>query len=490
MKKPDFKISYSQLPDIMFTPTRPDPAPKPNYAWVNVRFGHKIGLDDEWLNSQQSLDFFSGNADSDEYSSLAMAYSGHQFGHFSAQLGDGRALLVGEFSGQDGIGYDIHLKGSGSTAYSRRGDGKSTLRAALKEVLFSEYLASIGIATTRALAVFETGEVVRRETSHKGAVLVRLAKSLIRVGTFEFANLSEDKLVVGQLADFILQREFSHISDAGAVKYQKLFEQILSRQAELIANWMSAGFIHGVMNTDNMALSGETIDFGPCAFMENFKPSQVFSSIDKQGRYAWNRQAEIAVWNLTRLAEVLLPLFDDDQKAAIAFAEAELNAFMPRFGKHFTGLMMQKTGLTLTAENAETMMNQTFAALTASKPDYTLFFRYLSDILKGMPDDKLLALCEDQEPIKQWLETWQQHIANESLTAENIAEKMEQINPLYVPRLGLVEHALDDAQNGDLTSFNKLLTALQYPYVERTEFSEFAMPEGLTDGNRQTFCET
>lgn len=486
--KPKFDLTYDQLPGQLYAYTKPDPAPKAAYIWLNKPLAQSVGLNAEWLGSNEALGMFAGTEDVDGYSPLAMAYSGHQFGHFSAQLGDGRAMLIAEFAGSDNVRYDLHLKGSGSTVYSRRGDGKSTLRAALKEALFSEYMAAIGISTTRTLAVFETGETVAREELHKGAVLLRLAKSLIRVGTFEFANIMKGDDLVKALADFLIARQYADVK--GDDGYQNLFAQIVSRQAELIAKWMSQGFIHGVMNSDNMALSGETIDYGPCAFMERFKPSQKFSSIDQNGRYAWNRQAEMAQWNLTKLAQSFLPIFDEDQTAAIAIAEDELNKFFPQFMAHFNQFMMQKLGLNLTDKPAEDMMNQTFSMLSASAPDYTLFFRYLGDVLAGKDQSLLLALCENQAPLIDWLAVWQKLINNEALDAAEIAQNMQKINPIYVPRFQLVEQALKAASDGDMTAFDRLLKALQNPYAEVAEFEDYLFAAAASDADEQTFCET
>lgn len=483
MNAPKFSLSYHNLPQKLHSKATPDRAPNPQYAWVNDNFATKIGMDNQWLNSAPALSFFSGNREPDGYEPLAMAYSGHQFGHFSPQLGDGRALLIGEFSATNNTLYDIHLKGSGATIYSRRGDGKSTLRAALKECLFSEYLAAINIPTTHALAVYTTGETVMRETPHQGAVLVRMAKSLIRVGTFQFASITDQKNILANLADFLITREFSTIDINNPNRHQQLFTQIIARQATLIASWMSQGFIHGVMNTDNMALSGETIDFGPCAFLERFKIDQVFSSIDKNGRYAWNKQADIAIWNLSKLASAMLPLFNKNQDKAVEFAEAELNNFSQQFSDHFSKLMMQKLGLTLTGEAATQMMNQTFAMLSETKADYTLFFKRLTEYTTNNDINKLQELCETPDTLENWLTLWQSHNKPNQV-------KMQLINPIYVPRFHLVEQALTQASEGDLTEYNRLLKALTSPYTEIPEFDDYALSPAPEDQNKQTFCET
>ncbi|MGL1920290.1 MAG: YdiU family protein [Hyphomicrobiales bacterium] len=495
MIQPVFDITYNKLPQQLFSNAHPDLSPNPKFTWTNAEFAIEIGMDDQWLNSKNALSFFTGKSENTEHPPLAMAYSGHQFGHFSPQLGDGRALLIGEYVSQNKTRYDVHLKGSGSTVYSRRGDGKSTLRAALKECLFSEYLAAINIPTTRSLGVLTTGETVMRETPHQGAVLVRMAKSLIRVGTFQYASMldqnstTEPKNNITQLADFLIAREYKNFSLTDPNRHQLLFSNVVSRQASLIAQWMSQGFIHGVMNTDNMALSGETIDFGPCAFMERFKIDQVFSSIDKNGRYAWNKQADIAIWNLSKLASAMLPLFNTDQPTAIEFAESELNQFSSGFSSHLSQQIMNKIGLNLKGQDASDMMNQTFTMLSHSQADYTLFFRKLGEYLIQKDTKPLFELCIDPLPLENWLTTWQNHIKLENKTPSDIADNMALKNPIYVPRFHLVEHALDQASAGSLSEFNSLLQALSSPYVENPKFSTFALPP-TGQKNEQTFCET
>lgn len=490
MANPKFDLTYNILPSQLHSEALADESPNAKYVWQNDNLANEIALTSHWLGSDEALDFFSGNSQITTHKPLAMAYSGHQFGHFNPKLGDGRALLIAEYLDNKNNRYDVHLKGSGATVYSRRGDGKSTLRAALKEVLFSEYLAALNIPTTRALAVFETGEIVQREEKHKGAVLVRLAKSLVRVGTFQYAYLVKEVNAVKQLADFLIAREYSDINLNNSDKYQKLLTKIISRQASLIASWMSHGFIHGVMNTDNMALSGETIDFGPCAFMERFKANQVFSSIDENGRYAWNAQAEIAAWNLTRLAETFLPLLDEDQEQAIDLAEQQLNQFNAQFLNQFVGQIMQKLGLSLSGDEASDFMNQTFAMLNNTKPDFTLFFRYLSHYLRNQDISKLNNLCQDHSALDAWLTQWKKHIKNENSNPTELANEMDKINPIYVPRFHLVEHALNQASKGDISAFNHLLSALQSPMSEQNKFIDLLNPAADSQTDETTFCET
>ncbi|MCF6222068.1 MAG: protein adenylyltransferase SelO family protein, partial [Robiginitomaculum sp.] len=300
MPQPLFDLTYTNLPDGLYTLYQPEPAPDPKMVFLNNGLAAELSLDQDWLRSEDGLNFLTGQQPG-AITPIAMAYSGHQFGGFSPQLGDGRAALIGEILDGDGIRHDIHLKGSGRTPYSRGGDGKAALRAVLKEYIFSESLAALGIPTTRSLATLTTGETVERQKMHPGAILVRTARSHIRVGTFQYARLRQDESPLKALADYTLERLYSQIN--GANPYAQLLAQVIDRQAKLVAKWMSFGFIHGVMNTDNMAISGETIDFGPCAFMEAFRADQVFSSIDRRGRYAWNKQPEMAYWNLARFAE-------------------------------------------------------------------------------------------------------------------------------------------------------------------------------------------
>lgn len=490
MTSPDFDLSYTQLPNTMFAIAKPDVSPRPEFVWLNDDFANEIEISHEWLEASDALDLFSGRTLPTDYEPVAMAYSGFQFGQFSPKLGDGRAVLIGEHKGKNTPRYDIHLKGSGATQYSRRGDGKSTLRAALKECIFSECLAGLNISTTRSLAVLTTGETVMRQEEHQGAILVRAAKSLIRVGTFQFAGLLEDKGVVKKLADFLIAREYPEVDADDPNAYQVLFASIVSRQAELIAQWMSVGFIHGVMNTDNMALSGETIDFGPCAFMERFKADQVYSSIDHYGRYAWNKQAEIAVWNLTRLAETFLPILDENIDTAITKAEAEINTFSSQFLEHFSWEMMRKMGLSLKGEVASQFMSQTFAMLHAARPDFTLFFRRLGGVARDGDIDCVLNLCEDPKPLQIWLPIWQSFMEREAREAKEIAKDMDAVNPAYIPRLHLVENAIDAANKNDYSKLHCLLKALHSPYHEMLEFADFQSLPVSSQSVAQTFCET
>ena len=480
MPRPHFDLTYTYLPDGFYTPYQPEPAPAAKTVLLNHDLAKKLGLDESWLKSKHALDFFSGRAPDEDYAPIAMAYAGHQFGGFSPRLGDGRAALIGEFVDGANIRYDMHLKGSGRTPYSRGGDGKAALRAVLKEYVFSESLAALGVPTTRSLAAITTGETVMRQKPHPGAILVRTALSHIRVGTFQYARLMQDDSALKALADFTIERLYPEIGDTNP--YAQLLANVIDKQAKLVAKWMSVGFIHGVMNTDNMALSGETIDFGPCAFMESFRPDQVFSSIDHHGRYAWNKQPEMAYWNLTRFAESLLPLLHADEDKAVETAEAELAKFSAGFSNTFNGLMLAKIGLTADTENAPELLQDTISLLATTRADFTLFYRRLTDSVQTGDDNAFLDLFTEPAQAKEWLKTFTKQDANPEIMAAS--------NPIYIPRFAQTEAALEAAEDGDLSKISHMLAALKDPYTEQETYADLAKPVQQKDIPQQTFCET
>jgi len=480
MARPIFDITYSNLPDGLYAPYQPSPAPDPKAVFLNHKLASALGLSANWLSSDDALNFFSGKSNA-EIEPIAMAYSGHQFGGFSPQLGDGRAALIGELVDGDNVRHDIHLKGSGRTPYSRGGDGKATLRAVLKEYIFSESLAALGIPTTRSLAALTTGETVLRQKPHPGAILVRTAKSHIRVGTFQYARLMQDESALKSLADFTISRLYPEID--GTNPYGQLLGQVAEKQANLIAKWMSFGFIHGVMNTDNMAISGETIDFGPCAFMETFRTDQVFSSIDHHGRYAWNKQPEMAFWNLTRFAESLLPLLDKDEDKAVEIAETELAKFSTTFSQSFNQLMLAKLGIN--KDGAPDIINDTFALLANSALEFTLFFRRLTEIAGGASEQDFLALFPENSTGETWLKSWRQVFGGEDTLAQ-----MRTLNPIFIPRFAQLETALVAAEQKDMKPFKRLLAPATAPFTENPDFADLALPENETKIPMQTFCET
>ncbi len=479
MPQPLFDLTYANLPDGLYTLYQPEPAPDPKMVFLNNGLAAELSLDQDWLRSEDGLNFLTGQQPGD-ITPIAMAYSGHQFGGFSPQLGDGRAALIGEILDGDGIRHDIHLKGSGRTPYSRGGDGKAALRAVLKEYVFSESLAALGIPTTRSLAAITTGETVERQKMHPGAIVVRTAQSHIRVGTFQYARLRQDESTLKALADYTLERLYSQIN--GANPYAQLLTQVIDRQAKLVAKWMSFGFIHGVMNTDNMAISGETIDFGPCAFMEAFRANQVFSSIDRRGRYAWNKQPEMAYWNLTRFAESLLPLLHTDEDKAVAIAETELAKFSTSFSGAFNELMLAKLGLGTDAENAGAFLQATLSLLTTTQTDFTLFYRRLTDSVQTSDNSTFLALFTDPARAKQWLNTFSKQSPNPEIMAVN--------NPIYIPRFAQVETALEAAENGELSKIKQLLDAIKKPFDEHEAYANLVKPNQQKGIPQQTYCET
>ncbi len=489
MTAPVFDLTYNTLPDKLYATVNAEKAAGPDLFWANSSLAETLGVAPDWLRSDAAQDLFTGQTAPSDYAPLAMAYSGHQFGHLSPQLGDGRAVLIGELTDPKGRRHDVHLKGSGKTPFSRRGDGRSTLRAALKEVLFSEFFAALNVPTSRALAAYQTSDIVPRQKSHPGAVLVRTARSLIRVGTFQFAALNTGPDDIRALADFLIARDFPEIEAKSEDRYLELIKAVTARQAELIARWMSLGFIHGVMNTDNMALSGETIDFGPCAMMERFKPDQVFSSIDHYGRYAWHRQADIGLWNLSRFAETLLPILSDAPDDAIPLAEQALEDYPQHFRGHLQNLMATKLGL-----NAETLpegfISEFIQMLAEARPDYTLFFRALIQILKTEDDEAVLSLCENPEAMRSWLPQWRDRVRNSESPLELIASTMAQTNPATIPRLHLVEDALDAAEAGNREKFDNLLKALQTSFEAQADQAVFDTLSPAAPQYAQTFCET
>jgi len=480
MARPLFDLTYTDLPDGFYTPYQPESAQAAKTILLNHDLAKNLGLDGDWFSSKDALDFFSGHAPTVDYSSIAMAYAGHQFGGFSPRLGDGRAALIGEFMSGDGVRYDMHLKGSGRTPYSRGGDGKAALRAVLKEYIFSESLAALGVPTTRSLAAITTGETVMRQKPHPGAILVRTARSHIRVGTFQYARLMQDNTALKALADYTIERLYPEITETNPYVY--LLENVIDKQAKLVAKWISFGFIHGVMNTDNMALSGETIDFGPCAFMEAFRPDQVFSSIDRRGRYAWNKQPEMALWNLTRFAESLLPLLHKDEDKAVEIAETELAKFSPLFSQTFNELMLAKLGLAADTENAAEILQTTISLLATTQTDFTLFYRRLTEGVKTGADSIFLGLFTAPAQAKQWLKIFPKQSTNPEIMAAN--------NPVYIPRFAQVEAALEAAENGDLEKINQMLDALTNPFDEKETYADLAETVQQEGFPQQTFCET
>ena len=461
-----------------------EPASAPELLVLNEPLAAELGLDPSYLRSADGVRLLIGSSLPEEANPVAQAYAGHQFGGYSPRLGDGRALLLGELTLRDGSVRDLHLKGSGRTPFARGGDGLAAVGPMLREYVVSEGMHALGIPTTRSLSVVATGTPVRRETVLPGAVLSRVASSHLRVGSFQFARATGDTTLLRRLADHAITRHYPAAASSENPALA-LFEAVVAAQASLVAQWMLFGFIHGVMNTDNMTISGETIDYGPCAFMDAYDPATVYSSIDSGGRYAFGNQPVVAEWNLARLAEALLPLLHDDQEQAIALAVESLKAFRPQYDAVWSAGMHAKLGLPrgLDESVAAELVEDVTALLRESHPDYTSFFRSLSVAAASGDAEPVRGLVLDLPRFDAWLERWR------SLDPD--AETMARVNPVYIPRNHLVEEALDAATAGDLDPLMRLLSAVSTPYDERPGLERYAEP-GPEDfaTTYRTFCGT
>jgi uncharacterized protein YdiU (UPF0061 family) len=478
-----FDNSYARLPERFYQRLDPMPVAAPGLVRVNTALAEQMGIDPGQLATSEGVAVLAGNCVPPGAEPLALAYAGHQFGHFVPQLGDGRANLLGEVVGRDGVRRDIQLKGSGPTSFSRRGDGRAALGPVLREYLISEAMAALGIPTTRTLAAVTTGEAVWRETRLPGAVLTRVAASHIRVGTFQYFAASGDADGVRLLADYAIARHFPEAADSDD-PYRALLDGVIARQAELVARWLLVGFIHGVMNTDNCAISGETIDYGPCAFMDAYDPATVFSSIDQQGRYAYGNQPRIALWNLTRLAECLLPLLGDNEDAA----KDALQAFAPRFQAEYFGGLRRKIGLLSEQEGDDNLTQDLLKLMASDGADFTLSFRQLCDAAQSPAGDAAArARFKDTTAYNGWAERWRVRLAQEV----DPAATMRAVNPAFIPRNHVVEAALAAAgERADFEPFETLLSVLSRPYRDDPAFERYATPPRQEERVLQTFCGT
>ena len=433
-------------------------------------------------------EIFSGKRLPQSAGPIAFAYAGHQFGHFSPQLGDGRALLLGEIVAPDGARFDIQLKGSGPTAFSRNGDGKAALGPVLREYLVSEAMAAMGVPTTRSLAAVATGDRVQRERSHPGAVLTRVASSHIRVGTFQFfaAHFGADHVI--QLSDYTIRRHFPELVETSN-PHLALLDRVIGLQCQLVARWMGVGFIHGVMNTDNVAISGETLDYGPCAFMDRFAVNTVFSSIDANGRYAYGRQPQITHWNMARFAEAMLPAIHAVDPADVDAAKVLVDAIPARFRALWLDEMRAKLGLGQPHKADEPLIDALFGELEQHSVDFTSFFRALAQLLRG-DGEMLQALLPDAEAMAPWIADWWAQLEREAIAPLERADAMDAVNPLYIPRNHQVEVALEAAEVGDMAPWHALLEVVQNPYVLRPEWDAYAHPAPADTAPHVTFCGT
>jgi uncharacterized protein YdiU (UPF0061 family) len=485
--------SYAELPALFHTRATPTPVRSPQLVVFNSPLAAELGLDETRLNGPEGAAIFAGNTLPEGARPLAQAYAGHQFGHFTA-LGDGRAILLGEQITPDDDRLDIQLKGAGQTPYSRRGDGRAALGPMLREYIVSEAMHALGIPTSRSLAVVSTGEPVVRERLLPGAVLTRVAASHLRVGTFEWAAAHRDTAALGALADYTVRRHYPEAAEA-AHPHLALFDAIVARQASLLAQWQLVGFIHGVMNTDNMSLAGETIDYGPCAFMDTYDPATVFSSIDQGGRYAYGNQPAIAQWNLARLAEAMLPLLDADRSRAVERANTAIERFAELFEHRWLAGMRAKLGFFSEDTGDQDLINGLLGWMHRQQADFTNTFRTLSDALPESDSartrgaERADPALEDND-FQAWLQRWQTRLRRQSQTPREAQELMRRHNPAVIPRNHKVEEALDAAGRGDLSVLQRLLDALATPFDHTLNLPEFTTPPASGGRGYQTFCGT
>ncbi|MEA2192959.1 MAG: serine/tyrosine/threonine adenylyltransferase [Solirubrobacteraceae bacterium] len=484
-----FDNSFVRELEGLYTPWTAEPAPEPRLLALNEQLAGELGADPETLRTPEGVAVLAGNVAPDGASSVAQAYAGHQFGGFSPRLGDGRALLLGEVHDVHGRRRDLHFKGSGRTPYARGGDGRAAVGPMLREYVIGEAMHALGIPTTRALAVVATGEDVVRETLLPGAVLTRVAASHLRVGTFEYAATQGDPELVRRLADHAIARHHPAAAEAEN-PYLALFEAVAEAQAALVARWMLVGFVHGVMNTDNMAISGETIDYGPCAFMDAYDPATVFSSIDHGGRYAYANQPRIAQWNLALLGESLLALLGPATDAAVVAATGVLQSFPGRYEGHYRRGMRAKLGLTGADPGDDALIADLLALMHAQSVDFTSCFRALSSSLFG-DASAVQALFGEPARLDAWAERWQARLESEGSDPHLTAEAMDRVNPVYIARNHKVEEALAAATAGDLEPFERLLDVLAAPFDERPGLEQYAVPAAASfAGEYRTYCGT
>lgn len=490
----DFDNTYARLPERFYARLDPTAVTAPRLIKVNVELARNLGLDPNALASARGVEILAGNRVAEGAEPLAIAYAGHQFGHFVPQLGDGRANLLGEVMGRDGVRYDIQLKGSGPTPFSRRGDGRAALGPVLREYIVSEAMAALGMPTTRALAAVTTGERVLREIVLPGAVLTRVAASHLRVGTFEYFAAQGDTEATRLLADYAISRHYPEAAQAKQ-PYRALLDGVIARQAHLVAQWMLVGFIHGVMNTDNTSISGETIDYGPCAFMEAYDPDTVFSAIDLGGRYAYGNQPRAAHWNLTRLAEALLPLLEQEEEpgeAALASAKQALAAFHPQFEVAHRAGLRRKLGLFTEREGDAALAEDLLERMAANRADFTLTFRGLCDAVAGPEgDSKVRVLFADRGAYDSWADEWRRRLEKEPVSGQTRAAAMRLANPAFIPRNHVVQAALDAAAVGqDFQLFEELLDVVSRPYEDRPDLERYGTPARPEECVSRTSCGT
>ncbi len=487
---------FLELGSGFYRKNHPVPVSAPSLIVFNRQLASVMGLSVADFNSAEAALLFSGNQLPVDCEPLSMAYAGAQFGHFNPQLGDGRAIYLGEVNSPDNGCFDVQLKGSGRTAYSRNGDGRSALGPVLREYLVSEAMHKLNVPTTRALAAVTTGEEVARELLSPGGIITRVASSFIRVGTFQYFAAKGDIKSIQKLADYVIERNYKTVVEAEN-KYLEFFKQVVERQARLIAQWMQSGFIHGVMNTDNMSIAGETIDYGPCAFMDEFDRNQVYSFIDRGGRYAYSSQPSIGLWNLTRLAEALVPLFSDNTETAVEYARSVLNAYEACYESAWLMGMRDKSGLMHCSDKNSSddkkLIESLFEIMHVNRADFTLTFFYLSRLNKEPSnlDSHIQGLFDNSDAIDAWLVKWRQRLCDEILTDEQRQLSMQAVNPVYIPRNHLIEAVIRAAEdNNDFSLFNELHLVLQNPFVLQDGMDKYMLPPEPEEVVENTFCGT
>ncbi len=477
-----FENTYARLPERLYARVAATRVSRPRVVKLNRALSELLRADPDVLASPAGAEILSGNRVPDGAEPIALAYAGHQFGHFVPQLGDGRAILLGEIVGTDGKRRDLQLKGAGRTPFSRGGDGRAALGPVLREYVVSEAMAALGIPTTRALAVVTTGERVLRDEPLAGAILARVAASHLRVGTFQYFAARRDDEALRALAAHALAR---HYPDAMGTSNDALalLEKVVDAQADLVARWLGVGFVHGVMNTDNTSISGETIDYGPCAFLDEYDPDKTFSSIDHAGRYAYANQPNVARWNVTRLAEALLPIVAEDQAEALRLATERLERFATRFERAYLGVMRKKLGLVREEPGDEDLVQRVLEHLAERALDFTVFFRRLCASTDATKDD-------EPEALRTWMTAWRERLALEEGTPGDAATRMRAANPAFIPRNHRIEELIEAARRDDFGPFETLVRVLATPYEDQPEHAHLAAPPKPEERVRQTFCGT
>ncbi len=477
-----FDNTYSKLPDPFISNTSPIPVKSPELIILNDNLAKQLGLNFSLIGKKDLSNLFSGNSLPEGSKSIAQAYAGHQFGHFT-MLGDGRAVLMGEHVSKNNERFDIQFKGSGQTPFSRNGDGRAALGPMLREYIISEAMHSLNIPTTRSLAVVKTGEDVVRENILQGAILTRVASSHLRVGTFQFAAMRKNESELKTLVDYTINRHYPNIEKSKNIALD-LLKVLIELQIDLVVNWMRVGFIHGVMNTDNMSISGETIDYGPCAFMDTYDPQTVFSSIDELGRYAYFNQPSVTKWNLARFAECLISLIDPKKEKAIEIATEAINSFDKSYETKWINMMRDKLGLFGQDQKDQVLIIDLLTWMHKNKADYTNTFCFLMD--ENLQHNKIY----DDENFLTWKERWKERLKLNNNTPKKYLSLMKSVNPLVIPRNHKVEEALESANNNDLSPLKKLIKVLEKPYEKTSENIDYQSPAPVSDKKYKTFCGT